>query len=76
MRTKPLTHNKPDSLPGSCRVSYGSDDGAFHFAGKSVAAVRRSLSGPFNVPNDAAPHIRGTKVSSDHFLEEGIIWSF
>lgn len=63
--------NTPDPVPGLCRVVYGPDDDFFPVAGKSVASIRRSFSGVFNIPEDALPYIKGQVVSSDHVLAEG-----
>lgn len=55
------------------RVIHGANDGLFSVAGKSVAAVRRSLRTAFNIPDDAQALINGVQVDGDHRLRPGTL---
>ena len=54
---------------GKVKVTYGADELELDFVGKSVASVRRSLSGPFNIPQDAQAYIKGNPVAEDYKLQ-------
>lgn len=60
-----------DTVLGSVRVTHGANDEEFQVAGKSVSAVRRSLKGAFNIPDDAQALVKGDVVDENYKLKEG-----
>ena len=61
-----------NALGGKIRVTHGAHDCEFEsLAGKSVAAVRKSLGSVFSIPKDAQPYIKGHVVDETHKLAEG-----
>ncbi len=62
------------SLPAeeAVRVGYGADEYSSELlVGTTVASVRRSFAGPFNIPTKAMPYIRGHQVGEDFRLQAG-----
>ncbi len=59
-----------EAIGGKVRVTHGANDCEFdNLAGKSVAAVRKSLSSVFSIPKDAQAYIGGEVVSEDYKLK-------
>src|SRR5215469_13390140 len=56
---------------GNVRVTHGANDCDFPVAGKSVAAVRKSLATVFSIPGDALPMVGGRVVAPDYILAPG-----
>jgi hypothetical protein len=57
-------------MAGFVKVIHGLNDGEFPVAGASIAQVRRSLVGAFNIPQEAIPFLNGAHVSNDCRLSD------
>lgn len=69
--TTDATLDKIEKALGKNRVLYGSNDHEFDgIAGKTVASIRKALSVPFNLPQDAIPLVNGQQVEESYKLKQ------